>query len=203
MLSARSVSKAGSGPFLDPAELDRMRIKVVLPVLALAAVTSVLLFRLRPGAVVPAERPLLSADQNAPREPADSPAATKKPLKPTSDRAAWSPRREFAEEDFAGPDFIADANEDYVDARIEELQKLGMTDNPESLVMILSELTNHDLRIRNAAVAAAVQFGSRDAIPALQDAISRTENLQEKVDLQNSIDFLKLPSILEARTAVQ
>ena len=203
MLSARSVSKAGSGPFLDPAELDRMRIKVVLPVLALAAVTSVLLFRLRPSAVVPAERPLLSADQNAPREPADSPAATKKPLKPTSDRAAWSPRREFAEEDFAGPDFIADANEDYVDARIEELQKLGMTDNPESLVMILSELTNHDLRIRNAAVAAAVQFGSRDAIPALQDAISRTENLQEKVDLQNSIDFLKLPSILEARTAVQ
>ncbi len=203
MLSARSVSKAGSGPFLDPAELDRMRIKVVLPVLALAAVTSVLLFRLRPGAVVPVERPLLSADQNAPREPADSPAATKKPLKPTSDRAAWSPRREFAEEDFAGPDFIADANEDYVDARIEELQKLGMTDNPESLVMILSELTNHDLRIRNAAVAAAVQFGSRDAIPALQDAISRTENLQEKVDLQNSIDFLKLPSILEARTAVQ
>jgi hypothetical protein len=149
------------------------------------------------------ERPLLSADQNAPREPADSPAATKKPLKPTWDRAAWSPRQEFAEEDFAGPDSTADANEDYVNARIDELQKLGMTDNPESLVMILSELTNHDPRIRNAAVAAAVQFGSRDAIPALQDAISRTENLQEKVDLQNSIDFLKLPSILEARTAVQ
>ena len=94
----------------------------------------------------------------------------------------------------------ADDFETYVANRTEELRQLAMTDDPNSLATILSELDNREPRIRKAALDAAVQFGSRDAIPSLQEAIRHTDDPQEKVNLQNAIDFLKLPTMGEITT---
>jgi HEAT repeat protein len=84
------------------------------------------------------------------------------------------------------------AKSDYVQTRIAELNDLAMTDDPASLQQILRELDNPEPSIRTAAVEAAVQFKSPDAIPALKDAEDQATNLDEKVTIQKAIDFLSL-----------
>jgi type VI protein secretion system component VasK len=82
-----------------------------------------------------------------------------------------------------------------VSERVAELQDLAMNNDPASLNSILSALGDSDAPVRKAAVEAAVQFGSRDAIPALQDAAMQTEDPQEKIDLLKAVEFLKLPPL--------
>ena len=86
------------------------------------------------------------------------------------------------------------AGED-VESRIAQLDALAINDDADSLHLILRSLTDSDAQTREAALNAAIQFGSPDALPALQAALARTENPQEKVNLQDGIDFLKLPPL--------
>jgi hypothetical protein len=88
----------------------------------------------------------------------------------------------------------------FVANRIHELQNLAMTGDPNSLTMITSELDNRDPRIWKAALSATIQFGSQDAIPALQDAYAHTDDPQEKIGIQKAIAFLRLPSMSEIAT---
>ena len=88
-------------------------------------------------------------------------------------------------------------HETYVEKRVAELQDLAMDDDPKSLEVILSELTNRDPEIRQAAVDAAVQFGSRDAIPKLTDAALQTDDAVERAQMLQAADYLKLPSYRE------
>jgi HEAT repeat protein len=74
-----------------------------------------------------------------------------------------------------------------------------MNDDRGSLDTILSELGNRDPEIRKAALEATIQFGSRDAIPKLADAVSQTDDPTEKAALTDAIEFLKLPSLTEIR----
>ena len=76
--------------------------------------------------------------------------------------------------------------------------ELAATREPNSLNTILSELSNPDAGIRRAALAAAVEFGDRSAIPALQEAMEADSEPQEKVNLQSAIAFLQLPTLTEA-----
>lgn len=87
------------------------------------------------------------------------------------------------------------SHEEYVQKRTEELTELGMNNDPDSLRTIVSELENHDTEIRHAALSAAVQFGSQDALPALRQELDWVSDPQEKVDIQKAIDFLQLPSL--------
>jgi hypothetical protein len=87
----------------------------------------------------------------------------------------------------------------YVAARIGQLQELAMEDDPESLDVILSELINRDPEIRKAAVEAAVQFGSRDAISKLEEASLQTDDPKERAAIVEAIEFLKLPSLTEVK----
>lgn len=82
-------------------------------------------------------------------------------------------------------------------SRIDALENLDMGDS-NSLTTITSGLNDSDSEVRKAAVEAAIQWGSRDVIPALQDAIARTDDPAEKVSIQKAIDFIKLPSVSEA-----
>jgi hypothetical protein len=84
-----------------------------------------------------------------------------------------------------------------VEKRIAELQDLGTLDDPASLKAILAELANPDPEIRKAALDAAIQFSSRDAIPALAEAAARATDAEEKKELLEAIEFLKLPSLTE------
>ncbi len=94
----------------------------------------------------------------------------------------------------AAADLSADNHQEYVQQREAELTQLGMSDDPADLKIILSELNNKDADLRKSALSAAVQFGSKDAIPVLQNEIQWTDDPQEKVDLQNAIKYLQLPS---------
>ena len=85
----------------------------------------------------------------------------------------------------------------YVEKRIEELDDLSTENDPASLNTILSELTNRDPQIRKAALSAAIQFGSRDAIPKLQEAATETDDPAEKAELLDAVEFLKLPSLTD------
>jgi HEAT repeat protein len=85
----------------------------------------------------------------------------------------------------------------YVEARVSELQDLSANDDKESLQTILSELNNRDPEVRKASVEAAKQFGSRDAIPNLQDAMTQTDDPVEKAEINEAIEFLKLPNLSE------
>jgi len=87
-----------------------------------------------------------------------------------------------------------ETHEDYINRRIGELMDLAMTDEQSALVVILSELTNPDAQVRNAAVDAAVQFKSPDAIPSLQGAYNRTDDPQEKIRISSAIEFLAVPA---------
>ena len=95
------------------------------------------------------------------------------------------------------------AHETYVRSRLIQLGELGRQDDPVSLHGILSKLTNSTLAIRQAALDAAVQFGSRDAIPALKQAAAVTPDPREKVAFLDAADYLELPSLTELREQIK
>src|ERR1051326_8246789 len=70
----------------------------------------------------------------------------------------------------SSPSAQSQSHEEYVDQRVGELMDLGMTDDPEALKTLLSEIHNPEGEIRKAAIEAVKQFGSVDAIPKLEEA---------------------------------
>jgi hypothetical protein len=85
-----------------------------------------------------------------------------------------------------------------IDAETGQLQEWSVNDDPASLSNILADLTNPDKEIRVAAIEAAKQFGSTDAIPALKAAAETTDDIQEKIDYLEAADFLSLPGISDS-----
>jgi hypothetical protein len=81
--------------------------------------------------------------------------------------------------------------------RAARLAELGMSADLPALSEILPALTDPDAEVRAAARDAAVQFGSRDAIPWLQAAIPQTDDIHEKAAIQSAIDCLELPALAE------
>jgi hypothetical protein len=94
---------------------------------------------------------------------------------------------------------LAEEHEQYVQEHIEKLQDLQSEDDPQSLQAILAELTNSDKKIREAAIEATVQFGSRDAIPVLRNLAAYTDDVDEKKELLDAAKFLELPTLSEVR----
>jgi hypothetical protein len=86
---------------------------------------------------------------------------------------------------------------DQIKKRVIELGALAMEDDAASLATILSELENPEPQIREAALDATVQFGSRDAIPRLRELAARTEDLQTRHAFEQAAEFLTLPSLTE------
>jgi hypothetical protein len=80
----------------------------------------------------------------------------------------------------------------YVLQRRAELMELGMHNDPDSLKTILSELENPDAEIRQGALSATIDFGSKDAIPTLQNEMNWATDPEEKVAIKKAIDFLDL-----------
>ncbi len=85
-----------------------------------------------------------------------------------------------------------------IDAETDRLQEWSTSDDPASLPNILNDLTNADKEIRVAAIEAAKQFGSADAIPALKADAEATDDIQEKIDYLEAADFLSLPGISDS-----
>jgi hypothetical protein len=69
--------------------------------------------------------------------------------------------------------------------------------DPKFLRLILADLNHPGPEVRATAREAAKHFGSRDAIPALEAQLAATEDLKEKVALQEAVEFLQLPTMTE------
>jgi HEAT repeat protein len=82
-----------------------------------------------------------------------------------------------------------------IDAETDRLQQLSMKDDPASLSAILADLTNPEKEVREAAIEAAKQFGSSNAIPTLKAVAADTTDTGEQIALIEAADFLSLPSI--------
>jgi hypothetical protein len=161
----------------------------------LISALSVLCFRL--SVVSPnSER----AGVNETAQPAESPgigeAASTSLLQPEDN--AHSQSNDAPETDGETRDPGDSVQSTATDARVDELLDLPMTDRPGALWTILSELSNSNLRIRKAAVEAAVQFGSRDAVAALKEALADANDAEEKSEIARAINLLALPSMSEA-----
>ena len=171
-----------------------MRPKIVLSaaLLAVAILAPALYFHFKPAsapAPAPADQP--TADAAAPAEAV--PQILKRVAGPRPQAGMLAPQ--------APPEGVD--HETYVMHRRAELAELGMHNDPESLRVILSEMENPDAEIRKAALNASVDFGSKDAIPSLQNELNWATDPQEKIDIQKAIDFLQLPSFGSDDTAQQ
>jgi HEAT repeat protein len=168
-----------------------MRLRVIIPLLVLATFLGVSFCYLRQKHIAQSkERQMESRETREAsavlQDPATANPASTGPAEPAlTNGSAIEVRGTVAE------------HETYVEKRVAELQDLAMDNDPKSLQVILSELTNRDPEIRQAAVDAAVQFGSRDAIPKLTDAASQTDDAVERAQMLQAADYLKLPSYRE------
>ena len=79
-----------------------------------------------------------------------------------------------------------------VNAEKDRLLEWERNDDPQSLSNILTDLTNPEKEIRVAAIEATKQFGSKDAIPTLQQLAQNTDDAGEKTALLEAADFLSL-----------
>lgn len=86
---------------------------------------------------------------------------------------------------------------------IEALMDASQKSDSDSFQLIVAALADGRSEIRDAALEAAMQFGSRDAIPFLEKAASSAANPREKVKFMDAIDYLKMPTLGEIRTRGQ
>jgi HEAT repeats len=178
-----------------------MRAKVVIIILTLGLFVFGTLFAIRQAADRPTKN---SGPQpttiSGTTQPDDSLASAK--AQPVGERAI-APTGSVTSSEPAATASTEDAHQAYVEKRTGELMDIAMTDDRTNLDTILSELSNRDPEIRKAALDATIQFGSRDAIPNLTDAISQTDDPNEKAALADAIEFLKLPSLTEIHAQSQ
>jgi hypothetical protein len=161
-----------------------MRLKVIVPVLLLSVASLVVILLGRPGGRDAA----LQDSATSVAIPATNNTTDVASDANKTDKAKSSPTNQ------ASPTFGEESHGEYVSRRTAELMDLAMSDDSSSLNTILSELNNPDAEIREAAITAAVQFKSADAIPALQDAYTRADDPEEKLSIRKAIEFLELAS---------
>jgi hypothetical protein len=172
-----------------------MRAKVIIPLVGLASFILLLAISGRFGSLI------LTQPSPVHEAVAESPPATASiPVQPLSRRVAVearAPAQRSAQPEIE-PAALEEQREEASRQRVAELQHMASTRDGGSINTILSELFNQDAKIRRAALAAAVEIGDRNSIPALEEAMERNADPQEKVSIQQAIAFLQLPTLTEA-----
>jgi hypothetical protein len=167
-----------------------MRAKVILSVsvLALVVLLPAVYFHYKAGEPAPAAEPVASGDgTNA------APAALPAILHSVSGPAQAQSGDDVPAQQDAAADLNSPEHQEYATARKAELCQIGVSQNPAALHTIITELHNPDPDIRQTALAAAMDFGSKEAIPALKNEMAWAEDPREKVEIQKAIEFLELP----------
>ena len=97
------------------------------------------------------------------------------------------------------PPYPADSPElrAWIDSRIDDLNGLAWYDDAASLNRILAELYNPLPEIQAAALTATINFGSRDAIPCLEQFAAQSRDPQQQSAVAEAIAYLKQPTLLE------
>ena len=153
-----------------------MRPKVVLGIVLLALLASAALLLLKHSDGNKPSVPVAVA----PAAPAPSPEAANPPPLPLPAPTPPAPHV---------------WTDDERQAEIDHLQEWSRNDDPQSLSNILADLTHSDKEVREAAIEAAKQFGSTNAIPALKAAALNSTDTDEQIELLQAANFLSLPSL--------
>jgi hypothetical protein len=154
-----------------------MRLKFALPILLVVALAVGAILFLKQYSSVPTvpdaePGPAASAAPTPEPEPTPAPApmVVKKTLTPEERQVA-------------------------IDAETDRLSAWSMNNDPQSLSNILGDLASPEKEIRMAAVEAAKQFESTNAIPALKAAAANAEDTEEAIAMLEAADWLALPSV--------
>jgi hypothetical protein len=158
----------------------RPKIVIIILVAGLAGVIGILLIKHR-GAPPPAAAPIAIAEAK-PAAPQTAPAITNVP--PPAPAPATNT-------------LTPEQRQTAIDAETARLQQWSMNDDPASLSSILADLTNSEKEIREAAIEAAEQFGSTNAIPILKNLAANDADPKEKAALLDAANFISLPSIFD------
>ncbi|MGH7939457.1 MAG: hypothetical protein ACREFR_00105 [Limisphaerales bacterium] len=81
------------------------------------------------------------------------------------------------------------------DAEIDRLQDWSASHDPQSLSNILADLGSPEKGVREAAIEAARQFQSTNAIPALKAAAMSSTDTDEQMEMLEAANFLSQPFI--------
>lgn len=161
-----------------------MRLKFILALLLLAGLALGTTFWLKQHLGTTA--PPLPQSETTPPPLTDSNAAIAVPSLPPEPVVAPAPATNV---------LTPEQRQEAIDAEVDRLQEWSMNDDPASLSNILADLTNTNQEVRDAAIEAAKQFGSTNAIPALKAAANASDNTREKIALLEAADFLSLPRL--------
>jgi hypothetical protein len=163
-----------------------MRPKVIIIILlaGLAGVAGILLIKHQeaPPAAVP-----IAIAETKPAAPQTAPTVTNVPPAPAP---------------VATNALTPEQREEAINAETDRLQQWSMNDDAASLSSILADLTNPEKEIRKAAIEAAEQFGSTNAIPVLNNLAAKDEDPEEKAALLEAAHFLSLPSIFDVGKSI-
>ena len=162
-----------------------MRPKIVIAILlaGLAGVTGILLIKHR-GPPPPAAPIAITETKSA--APRTSPAI-----------AIVPPPAPVAAAPVATNTLTDEQRQAAIDAETDRLQQWSMNDDQSSLSNILADLTSPEKEVRKAAIEAAEQFGSTNAIPTLKALAANTTDTEEQIALLEAANFLSLPSIFD------
>ncbi len=89
-------------------------------------------------------------------------------------------------------------NQEWVTSQVFEMERLAWFDDPESLSKILAELKSSAPEIREAALNATVNSGSRAAVPYLQKISAETQDAAQRKSIDEAIAYLNLPTLVES-----
>lgn len=91
-----------------------------------------------------------------------------------------------------------------VDKQIDEIHALqGQADgsnNPVIITALLEKFSNAEAEVRKGALSALRDLNDTNAVPGLQKVADSLKDPREKVAVLDTIDYLKLPSILPTRS---
>ena len=152
-----------------------MRPKVVLGILLLSAAIVLGAFFLKHS---PAPAPVQTAPVAAAAAPPPAPV-TAAPPQPVA---------------VAKPVDTITNRDEYIREEKNRLSSLAMNDDAGSLSNILADLYSPDKEIRLAAVSAAEQFESTNAIPVLKAVAANTDDPQEAIAMLKAADWLSQPN---------
>ena len=91
------------------------------------------------------------------------------------------------------------ARREVIQQQIEALTDASAKSDSQSFQLIVNALKDPQVEVRQTALEASIQFGSRDAIPFLKEAAANTEDAREKVKILDAIEFLELPTLNEIK----
>jgi len=171
----------------------RPRIVIIMLLAGLAGIVGIFFLNNLVGHPQPVAPPILRPEIRPGAPPVIQTVSGPKPA------VALNPVKTVFPSETVDTNALAEKHEAEIQEHIEKLQELQVNDDAQSLQAILSELTSPDKEVREAAVEATIQFGSRDAIPVLKNLAAYTVDVDEQKALMDAAAFLELPTITEAR----